>query len=477
MHYVAISQKFHFYKKINVLMQVNRQHSVQKAGESIMRIMNGRRYLGSVGVCILLLLIVSCGWWSKSNAGETSPSSSLVPTESPSISSAPPASTVESLTPASPSSTPSPTEEDVISQILSKMTLEEKVGQMILAGIDGTSIDQATRTMIAKQHIGGIILYKDNFSSLSGSVQLVNSLKKANKGNPAPLFISVDQEGGKVSRLPKDFVAIPYNAKVGRTGDAALAKEMGALLAKELRIMGLNVDFAPVLDINSNPENPVIGSRSFGNNSKLVTKLGIAEMNGLREGGTITVVKHFPGHGDTSVDSHLDLPIVRKTTAQLEKLEWIPFRAAIKEKADAVMVAHILFPLIDPDAPASFSEVIIGQQLRGTLGYDGVVITDDMTMGAIAKNYGIEDAAIRSVKAGSDILLIAHGYDTEKKVYDKLLQNVKAGKIKESRIDESVRRILALKRKYELSDQPVAIPKKADLPNKEIIAWLDKLKP
>jgi beta-N-acetylhexosaminidase len=250
---------------------------------------------------------------------------------------------------------------------------------------------------------------------------------------------------------------------------------MGALLSQELRIMGFNVDFAPVLDINSNPKNPVIGSRSFGNNAKLVTKLGIAEMNGLREGGMISVVKHFPGHGDTSVDSHLDLPIVRKTTKQLEQLEWIPFRAAIKDKADAVMVAHILFPLIDPDAPASFSEVIIGQQLRGTLGYNGVVITDDMTMGAIAKNYGIEDAAIRSVKAGSDILLIAHGYDTEKKVYEKLLQNVKAGKIKESRIDESVRRILALKRKYELNDQPVAIPEKADLPNKEILAWLNKL--
>ncbi|WP_372663174.1 beta-N-acetylhexosaminidase [Cohnella sp.] len=356
------------------------------------------------------------------------------------------------------------------------MTLEQKIGQMILAGIDGTSIDQATRTIIAKQHIGGIILYKDNFSDLSGSVKLVNELKKANKGNPAPLFISVDQEGGKVSRLPKDFVAIPDNAKVGRTDDADLAKEMGALLAQEVRIMGFNVDFAPVLDINSNPKNPVIGTRSFGNNAKLVTKMGIAEMNGLREGGTISVVKHFPGHGDTSVDSHLDLPIVRKTTEQLEQLEWIPFRAAIKENADAVMVAHILFPLIDPDAPASLSKVIIGQQLRGTLGYDGVVITDDMTMGAIAKNYGIEDAAIRSVEAGSDILLIAHGYDTEKKVYNKLLQSVKSGQMRESRIDESVYRILSLKRKYELSDQPVPIPSSIDALNDDIRNWIDLLK-
>ncbi len=433
-------------------------------------------YIGSVGICLTLLLIVGCGWWGNGNSAQSSPVNSIIPTNTPSGNSSPPASTTESPTPASPSSSPSPTEEDVISQLLSSMTLEQKIGQMILAGIDGTSIDQATRTIIAKQHIGGIILYKDNFSDLSGSVKLVNELKKANKGNPAPLFISVDQEGGKVSRLPKDFVAIPDNAKVGRTDDADLAKEMGALLAQEVRIMGFNVDFAPVLDINSNPKNPVIGTRSFGNNAKLVTKMGIAEMNGLREGGTISVVKHFPGHGDTSVDSHLDLPIVRKTTEQLEQLEWIPFRAAIKENADAVMVAHILFPLIDPDAPASLSKVIIGQQLRGTLGYDGVVITDDMTMGAIAKNYGIEDAAIRSVEAGSDILLIAHGYDTEKKVYNKLLQSVKSGQMRESRIDESVYRILSLKRKYELSDQPVPIPSSIDALNDDIRNWIDLLK-
>ncbi|MCD9024397.1 beta-N-acetylhexosaminidase [Cohnella sp. NL03-T5] len=371
--------------------------------------------------------------------------------------------------------TESETDTDEITRIINDMTLEEKVGQMILAGIDGTSINQATKKMIANQHVGGIIMYKNNFSDIRGSVQLVNDLKKANKNNPVPLFMSVDQEGGKVSRLPKDFVAIPDNAKVGRSGEAELAKEMGSLISKELRIMGFNVDFAPVLDINSNPNNPVIGNRSFGNNAKLVTKMGIAEMNGLRDGGTIAVVKHFPGHGDTSVDSHLDLPVVRKTTEQLEAMEWIPFRAAVEAKADAVMVAHILFPLIDDKAPASFSKVIIGEQLRGTLGYNGVVITDDMTMGAIAKNYGIEDAAVLSVDAGSDILLIAHGYDTEKKVYDRLLQSVKSGKIQESRIDESVRRILALKLKYKLSDKPVPTPKLADLPNEAIRHWLDKL--
>ncbi|TFE31766.1 beta-N-acetylhexosaminidase [Cohnella luojiensis] len=431
------------------------------------------RCLGGLGISLILLLSLGCGLWRGGNAAEGSPTATPLPTATSSPTAIPP-ETPPSPTP-TPTATPTPSEEDEIGNLLGGMTLEQKIGQMILAGVEGTSIDTATKKMISDQHVGGIILYKNNFSGLSGSVRFVNALKKANEGNPAPLFISVDQEGGKVSRLPKDFVSIPDAAKVGRTGNAELAKEMGSLLSKELKLMGFNVDFAPVLDINSNPKNPVIGNRSFGSTAKLVTKMGIAEMIGLREGGTIAVVKHFPGHGDTAVDSHLDLPVVNKTTEQLGKMEWIPFRSAIENGADAVMIAHILFPKIDPDAPASFSKVIIGEQLRGTLGYDGVVITDDMTMGAIADNYGIEDAAALSVEAGSDIILVAHGYDTEKKVFDKLMQAVKSGRIEESRIDQSVRRILALKLKYELSDKMIPIPTIGDLPNEEIRQWLEKL--
>jgi beta-N-acetylhexosaminidase len=433
------------------------------------------RGLGIAGVCFLLIVSSACGW--LGNNGATAPINSAPSSEatlSPTLPTPP--HSEDPLPTASPSSTPKSTEDEVINQIISSLTLEQKVGQMILAGIDGTSIDESMQKLIAEQHVGGIIMYKNNFSDINGSIQLVNELKLANKGNAVPLFISVDQEGGNVSRLPKDFVAIPSNAKVGKTDHAEIAEEMGSLLARELNTMGFNVNFAPVLDINSNPNNPVIGARSFGNNAELVTKLGIAEMNGLREGHIVSVVKHFPGHGDTSVDSHLDLPIVKRTTEQLEALEWIPFRAAIDDKADAVMVAHILFPLIDPDAPASFSKVIIGEQLRGTFGYDGVVITDDMTMGAIADHYGIADASIRSVEAGSDIILVAHGYDTAKLVYDQLLQSAKSGKISESRIDDSVRRILALKRKYSLSDEPAPVPQSIEPLNGDIRQWLKKLK-
>ncbi|TJY43339.1 beta-N-acetylhexosaminidase [Cohnella pontilimi] len=376
----------------------------------------------------------------------------------------------------SPSPSPSPSPQNDISKQIRSMSLEEKVGQMMLAGVKGTVLDESAKTMIRNDHVGGIILFKENVSGLRASTALINGLKKANAGNPVPLFMSVDQEGGRVTRLPNDFLPMPANAVVGRTKDTGLAEQMGALIAKQLKLLGFNVDFAPVLDVNSNPNNPVIGDRAFGSTATLVKNMGLAEISGLRSGGIIPVVKHFPGHGDTSVDSHLELPVVRKTAAQLEQMEWVPFKAAIDAHIEAVMVAHILFPLIDPDAPASFSKVIIGEQLRGKLGFHGVVITDDFTMGAIADNYGIADAAVRSVQAGTDIILVAHGYDNAHEVYEALLQSVRSGRISESRIDESVARILQLKQKYRLSDKISPIPTPSDLPNDEIRRWLQSVK-
>lgn len=341
---------------------------------------------------------------------------------------------------------------------------------MLLVGIQGKTTGADARKMIAEDKVGGIILYSGNVGSLKELVQLTNALKQSNAGNSAPLFMSVDQEGGKVSRLPADYAAFPSNAAVGKGDDAAAAGTMGELLARAVKSSGFNMDFAPVLDINSNPDNPVIGDRSFGNSAELVTRLGIAEMQGLEREGVIPVVKHYPGHGDTSVDSHLELPVINKTETQLAELEWLPFQAAIREKADAVMVAHILYPKLDPDKPASLSPVIIGQQLRGLMGYEGVVITDDMTMGAIIKNYSLPAAAVESVLAGSDILLVAHEYKNEQTVRAALLDSVKNGSISEARIDESVYRILALKAKYQLTDEAVPLPDLAGL-NSDIQAW------
>ncbi|MEK4516314.1 beta-N-acetylhexosaminidase [Paenibacillus sp. FSL H8-0122] len=371
--------------------------------------------------------------------------------------------------PVTPSSEASATP-DPVSRKLAGMTLEEKIGQMLLVGIQGKAAGAEARKMIAEDKVGGIILYSNNVGSLKELVQLTNALKQSNAGNPAPLFMSVDQEGGKVSRLPDDYATFPSNAAVGSGDDAAAAGTMGELLARAVKSSGFNMDFAPVLDINSNPDNPVIGNRSFGSSAELVTRLGIAEMQGLEREGVIPVVKHYPGHGDTSVDSHLELPVINKTEAQLAELEWLPFQAAIREKADAVMVAHILYPKLDPDKPASLSQVIIGQQLRGLMGYEGVVITDDMTMGAIIKNYSLPAAAVESVLAGSDILLVAHEYKNEQAVRAALLDSVKNGSISEARIDESVYRILALKAKYQLTDEAMPLPDLTGL-NSDIQTW------
>lgn len=357
---------------------------------------------------------------------------------------------------------------------MASMTLEEKLGQMILAGIEGGEMDAEAKAMIARHQVGGIILYAANIADLNGMVSLINSLKTANAGGPAPLFISVDQEGGKVSRLPSAYATIPSNETVGKSKNAELAGTMGRLIARELRSAGFNMDFAPVLDVNSNPNNPVIGDRSFGPTASIVTELGIAEMKGVREEGVIPVVKHYPGHGDTSMDSHLELPVVRKTAAQLQRLEWLPFEAAVRERADAVMVAHILYPALDSDKPASLSKAIIGGELRGRLGYNGVVITDDLGMGAIKHNYDLASAAVSSVLAGSDILLVAHGYRDVQLVFDTLLQNVKNGTVTEARIDESVYRILCLKSKYKLTDTAMGIPDLTEL-NREITAWRKRL--
>ncbi|MFD0671975.1 beta-N-acetylhexosaminidase [Cohnella sp. GCM10027633] len=425
----------------------------------------------------LTALIAFAGGCSNGNNGNAPAdpppigTETAVATPSPTSSSSGTTAPEETPTP-SPSSSP---ESDPVSALMADMTLEEKIGQMITIGIDGTTLDETASSLIKDRHIGGVIFYKENIDGLSASVKLINALKAANADNDAPLLLGVDQEGGKVSRLPEDFEKIPDNASVGKSGNADLAQEMGGLLAAEVRTMGFNVNFAPVLDVNSNPNNPVIGVRSFGADAELVAEMGVAEMRGMQDGGVITAVKHFPGHGDTSVDSHLTLPVVRKTLDQLRQMEWVPFKAAIDEGADMVMVAHILFPRIDNDAPASFSKVIIGDQLRGTLGFDGVVITDEMTMGAIANHFGIVNASLKSVEAGSDILMIAHGYDKMRSVYDQLLKAVKDGRIKESRIDESVRRILTLKLKYELSDDPTPIPSAADLPNERIREWKKKL--
>lgn len=348
-------------------------------------------------------------------------------------------------------------ENQTISEVLSKMSLEDKIGQMILAGIFGTTLDTNAKNLISQFHVGGIIFYKNNFETPEQTVQLVNQLKAGNSSN-LPLFLSVDQEGGKVTRLPGGLVNFPPNNQIGDVNDPEFSYKVGSLLGYELKEFGLNLNFAPVLDINSNPNNPVIGDRSFGNNSEIVSTLGIQTMKGIQSQNVIPTIKHFPGHGDTSVDSHLELPIVNKSLKELKELELIPFKRAIDDGADVVMVAHILLPELDKINPASMSKAVMTDILRKQLNFTGVIITDDMTMGAIVEHFDIGKAAVESVKAGSDIILIGHDYNNVVKIISSLKTAVENGEISEQRLNESVERIIQLKRKYSLNDNKVENP-------------------
>lgn len=349
-------------------------------------------------------------------------------------------------------SSPAPEAVDPVLQQVQKLSLDEKIGQMVIAGMDGTTLNEDIRQLIQTYKIGGVILYKNNITGTDQAADLLNALKKANQNGAAPLWLSVDQEGGRVSRMPDSYIKIPTAQTIGETGDADYSKRIGKALAEEVKSLGFNLDFAPDLDINSNPDNPVIGDRSFGADAKTVITHGIAVIQGLKEGGVSPVVKHFPGHGDTSVDSHLELPVVNKTLKQLEAFELLPFKAAVENGADMVMVAHLLLPQIDDSRPASLSPAIISDLLRDQLGYEGVVITDDMTMGGIVNHYPIGEAAVDSVKAGADIVLVGHNLSSELGVLKALKAAAQSGVLPEDEINRHVYRILQLKEQNGLQD-------------------------
>lgn len=364
--------------------------------------------------------------------------------------SASPASTPTTAPSATPAPTPTPTP-DPVEEALSAMTTEEKVGQLLIAGFYETEAGEEARSYIQDYHVGGLILYGRNVESAQQLTDLTNGLK-ALVGDGVPLFLSTDQEGGMVERMPPEIQKLP-NAY-----DVSDPAAFGSALGTECAAFGLNTDFAPSLDIWSNPNNTVIGRRAFGSDAETVTQRGLACLTAMEESGTIPVVKHFPGHGDTDTDSHVGLPVVDKTREELLEMELLPFQAAIDAGAPAVMVGHILMTQIDPDKPATLSSEVVTGLLREELGFDGVVFTDDLTMGAVTQNYGLGEAAVLAVEAGCDVLLVCHEAGSVDQVYTALLDAVDAGRITEDRLDQSVRRILTLKQDYGLTSDPVDLP-------------------
>ncbi|ALX50660.1 MULTISPECIES: beta-N-acetylhexosaminidase [Lentibacillus] len=354
------------------------------------------------------------------------------------------------------------------------MSLDEKIGQMIFSGVDGTEMTTETKDIIQKYHVGGIILYANNINSKTQTVNFLKGMKAANADNSYPLFLGVDEEGGRVTRMPDGVKSLPSSRSIGELSDKNVSFNVGTILGEQMKALGFNLDFAPVLDVNSNPDNSVIGDRSFGDDPDIVARMGIQTMKGVQSEGIISVIKHFPGHGDTSKDSHLQLPKVDKSYKELSKLELIPFKRAISEGADVSMVAHILLPKIDANDPASMSKEVITGILREDFNFDGVVMTDDLTMEAITDHYHVAQAAVQAVKAGADSLLVGHNPDLISTVFDKLKEAVENGEISEDRIDESVERITDLKENYQLSNEKKRVPNFQSI-NKNVEAILKKV--
>lgn len=328
---------------------------------------------------------------------------------------------------------------------INEMTLDEKIGQMVLSGFNGTHFNGELDTLINDLKVGGVILFSRNIEDSKQLKKLNLDIEEANKN--IPVFISIDEEGGRVNRLAKNIKRFESAKSIGDKGDIKYAYENGKEIGKTLKEHKINMNFAPVLDIYSNSKNTVIGDRAFGDNEKIVETMGIATMKGLKDGNVIPVIKHFPGHGDTEVDSHIGLPVVEKSIDQLYDFELVPFKKAIESGADAVMVSHILMKQIDDKNPATLSYNLITRILRNDMEFSNVIITDDMCMKAITNRLSVEEASIKSIKAGSYIILIGSDVNKTKSVIEKIKLAVERNEISEKRIYESVYRILKLKEK------------------------------
>jgi beta-N-acetylhexosaminidase len=335
------------------------------------------------------------------------------------------------------------------------LTSRGKIGQLFMVGFTGTSVTADLASFIKEWKPGGVILFSRNLESVDQIVQLTNDLQRCS--SHSPLLIAIDQEGGRVSRLPKGFTIFPPCGVLGRCNSTELAYAAAATIAKELRAVGVNMNMAPVLDVNSNPDNPVIGDRAFGSTPEIVSELGWATAAGLQDHQVVACGKHFPGHGDTNADSHKELPVVEAVRGRLEMIEFPPFRHAVAQGVATMMTAHVLYRALDEKLPATLSPAIVTNLLRHELRYDGVVLTDDLEMHAIIDHYGIEDAAVRAVLAGCDVLLICKDRNREVAAFTAIEHAVASGIISIERLDQSAARIARVKERFVTPYRPALI--------------------
>jgi beta-N-acetylhexosaminidase len=330
------------------------------------------------------------------------------------------------------------------------MTLEQKIGQMIMMAVPGDRMNQAAELILKRYRPGGVILFGYNLNSFERNKNFIQDMQDASYSFAGiPLFISIDQEGGRVARIVSGVTQFPGAMAAGVSGDRDLAYRWGRIVGVELRMTGVNMNLAPVLDVNNNPRNPVINTRSFGSDPGLVADLGAAYIKGIQDSRCIAVGKHFPGHGDTDKDSHLTLPVIRYGMERLSRIELVPFKRAIRSGVECIMSAHVAYPaILGSDEPATESKMFLSDILRKQFDFDGLVITDDMEMHAISRRQEMGEAAVRSVLAGADIILISSYEKNIGVIIEALLKAVREKRISEERINDSVVRILETKMRY-----------------------------
>lgn len=347
---------------------------------------------------------------------------------------------------------------------INNLSLEEKIGQMFMVGINSNNIDCLYK-LIEENKVGGVILYKNNYSSYEELLNTVKKVKSANKNNKIPLFISIDQEGGRVNRMPKELSNIKNIYDLVSLDNIKLIRESADVISRMLVESGINMNFAPVLDIDNDSNSNVLFKRCFSNNLDIVSKYGICYMKQMQHNNLISVVKHFPGHGSSVRDSHFFVPYIKNYEEILNK-HIIPFEKAIENGCDAIMVGHLVIKNLTKGLPASISKEFIENYLRKRYNYDGLIITDDIKMGSVNLIYKFV-ALEKAFSSGSDIILFKYNNGDEKLI-NKIVDKVKKGEINISNINKSVDRILTMKEKYKINDNIDCVGCNIERINREI---------
>jgi len=328
------------------------------------------------------------------------------------------------------------------------------IGQFLIGSIPGTSLPVELRSLAREFDLGGLILFSRNVEVPEQVAEL--SAESEALGRTMPAWVSVDQEGGRVARLKEPFTKWPPMATLGRAGQQSekLAERFAQALAQELLAVGISLNYAPVLDIHTNPKNPVIGDRALADDAANVARLGRVIIRALQGAGLAACGKHFPGHGDTSTDSHFELPLVEHAPDRLRAIEFEPFRAAIAEQVAFIMTAHVLVPALDANRPASLSPEIVQMLLRDELDFDGVILSDDLEMKAVSARYEVPEAAVDAIVAGCDAVLICSGdVDLQGRTLEALVRAVESGKIPTKRYDDAFARLKRAKQRFLMGER------------------------